>query len=399
MTVSPRAIFLPFEELGGHGEVPDAPFTSGVTSLARALATTLGSGDPPRACIALSRSRDPVIAVLGFFSSEYEERLARLWRSLGRAKQDLKYVGYGQAEEDAGALADLLKSRLGQSTLSTAQFVAIPRGGLIVLGMLSYHLDLNPHQLRNSGRGAAPLVIVDDCSLSGTRFRESLQQYPNASEVVFAHLYSPPALRRAIEKAEPRVSACLSAHDLHDRAPEIYEDEYPAWRARWEKRSAGQAYWNGLPDRVGFAWSEPDTNLWNGANDRAEQGWRVIPPERCLKNRIAFENAPPLYMQPESSGPLRPAPGVVFGPVGDHLLIAHPEAAQCFDLQHTARDMWLALVEHGTLETAQQALSKAYEVDGRRLRKDLEQFMHQLLENKLLVKGEAACPTSTAVAD
>ena len=148
---------------------------------------------------------------------------------------------YRQAEAAAKRLAARLVSRFGQGELSRFRYTAIPGGGLIVLGMLAYVLDVERRALLGQ-EGELPLVIVDDCSLSGNRFGQFLQRV-DAGQVIFAHLYSHPELRAAIERQEPRVLACLSAHDLRDLGGERYpsEEEYRASRERW--RDTGMGLW------------------------------------------------------------------------------------------------------------------------------------------------------------
>jgi len=152
---------------------------------------------------------------------------------------------------------------LGESGISHCSFRSIPRGGYFVLGMLSYLLDLERKALWSPSPDGL-LVIVDDCALSGARFYYALHSVPN-ERVIFAHLYSPPELRAAILAQEPRVVACVAAHDLRDSARERYPDEaeYKAWQQRWRERLPEPRYWVGLPEPVVFPWSEPERSVWN----------------------------------------------------------------------------------------------------------------------------------------
>ena len=72
--------------------------------------------------------------------------------TLGR----LRYVGYRQAEEAVAELADRLRSRFGAHEVRSLSYVAIPRGGLIVLGMLASMLDAP--RARRSLRRLSPTV-------------------------------------------------------------------------------------------------------------------------------------------------------------------------------------------------------------------------------------------------
>jgi len=204
--------------------------------------------------------------------------------------------------------------------------------------------------------------------------------------VVSAHLYSPPELRCAIEARERGEVICLSAHDLRDHAPTQQGDGYPAWRKRWIDRMDDRGYWVGQPDHVCFAWNEPDVGIWNPVSQREETGWRLVPPELCLKNRPSRGVEPlPVQVQPVGRGPMKPSPGVLYGELEGRLVIGDLETGESFVLEGVGADMWRALVEHGSLEGASEVLSKEYEVDGSTLREDLRDFTEDLLQRGLLV--------------
>ena len=149
-----------------------------------------------------------------------------------------------------------------------------------------------------------PLVVVDDCALSGARFRQFIDKSEN-QRVIFAPLYSHPDLRTAIESRESRVLTCVSAQDLKDYGPEELKDEYPAWQERWHHRLEGSRYWVGQVDHVCFAWNEPDRVIWNPVTQQVETGWRVVPPELCLKNAPYLDSSRlQVRVQDEVIGPL-----------------------------------------------------------------------------------------------
>ncbi len=214
---------------------------------------------------------------------------------LRRMRDRLRYVDYRQAEQDCEILAAKILERWSRSELEGASFAAIPRGGLIVLGMLSYALGLKTAQLRE---GPGPLFLVDDCALTGARFASRLKTTDHR-EVVFVHLYSHPDLRRAIEEKEERVVACVAARDLTDMAPESFPDpeRLAEWRRKWRER-LGERYWYGQPEPVCFAWNEPDRPFWNEATGEVEDGWRLLPPHLCLKTRAALGGPPPGVQEP-----------------------------------------------------------------------------------------------------
>ena len=328
------------------------------------------------------------LAVLGRFGVNEITRLKACSRQLRFALEHVRYVDYSQVERDCEALADRLINRFEHRTLANASFTGIPRGGLIVLGMLSYILDLDHAQIEGAPPSNAPLIVVDDCALTGSRFYRFIQQYPDR-EIIFAPLYAHPDLCSAIEQAEQTVHACLSTRDLHDHAPDVLGKDYEGWLQRWESRPSEKRYWIGQPDHICFPWNEPDTGVWNPETEQIELGPRVVPPARCLKNRHAVRSTSPtdsidIQVQPEPSGPIRPAPPVFFGTLGEAVIVAHPEADVCIELNGTAASMWTALVEHGTLAGALEALLSAYDVDQATLETDLNAFVQSLAARDLL---------------
>lgn len=285
-----------------------------------------------------------------------------------------------KAEAATKQLAARLVEVLGSSALGRLAYAAIPRGGLIVLGMLSYVLDIEPTALLAQWSDAT-LVVVDDAAYSGARFAEFLRTVDN-KEVIFAHLYSHPDLRVAILRQEPRVVACLAAYDLRDLAPERYPrpEEYEAWKARWRQRTRGPVYWMGLPEMVIFPWSEPDRPVWNPVTQRVEEGWWLTSPDRCLKNWARLRVPPRTVARPT----LRSPDGVAFHLDDDRILLCDLRTEQVYGLEGVAADMWRALVGYGDLEVSAAYLAPQYDVDEGQLRRDLRAFADELLSKGLL---------------
>ena len=230
---------------------------------------------------------------------------------------------------------------------------------------------------------------MDDCAFSGVRFGEFLARCESRS-VVFAHLYSHPDLRTTIEAREPRVEACVGARDLRDHAPEREGAGYLAWRAEWLARLDGEpGYWIGKPDHLCFPWNEPDFSIWNPVTERLEHGWRVVPPELCLKNRTNTRPIP-VQVQPQGPGPLRPSEHVLFGEFEGEIVVGNTETEASFTLAGVTADMWRTIVSHGNLDAAVTSLAGKYDVDVDTLRADLLEFSEQLLALDLLEDGGAA---------
>lgn len=371
----------------GQAEAPDAE------ALAGALAASPAWTSMPEAVLIARRGPQPAVAVLGRFDDADEERLKALRGSLSASLERLRYVSYAQAERACETLAERLLERFGRDELRRFHFVGLPRGGLLVLGMLSYALGLEHAQLEPPHPPDTPLVVVDDCALTGSRFGRFLESCERR-HVVFAPLYAHPDLRAAIEEEEPRVTACLSGRDLHDHGPERLGSEYSAWKERWAKRTGGLRYWLGQPDHVCFPWNEPDLGVWNPTAEAVEHGWRVVPPAHCLKNRSrpGSEPAVPVQVQPEAKGPLKPASHVLFGTFEGQLVVANVEEQASFRLAGTSAGMWHALVEHGKVNGALAALRDAYDVDEATLENDLRAFVENLRDRDLLEEKRHAEP-------
>ena len=304
----------------------------GFDGLARALAASPLWGEAPRATLVLRDEPHPSLSVLGYLDASVGPRLAALRRDLPRVLRTLHYVDYSRAESDCIALAESLTKRLGRERIEQSSFAAIPRGGFIVLGMLAYALGLRADQLTPPPPGA-PLVLVDDCALTGARLRECLTAYPQA-DISFAMLYAHPDLCAAVEREE-RVRACLSAHPLTDHAPAHLGDAYEAWRTRWDART--DRFWIGLPDHVCFAWNEPDIALWNAADEVAELGWYAVP--RTGLRDGGSTAALPIVMQ-RPGAYLSLAPSVIYAAIGSDMVVCDAESGTGLTLSDSAAEVF-----------------------------------------------------------
>lgn len=305
--------------------------------------------------------------------------MIRLWHGT------LRYVDYRQAEAATEALAHRLLAALGREEIARARFSAIPRGGLIVLGMLAYALDLQSWQLSpETGDPAFLHVLVDDCALTGVRFREQLARL-KAADVVFAHLYSNPLLREAIVSREPRVRACVAAHDLEDRAPQLMADEgeRELWRSRWNERLPGKPYWLGQPELVAFAWTEPDRLFWNRVTQQVDDGWRFVPPHLCLKNRYRYAGP-----DTESRHVWRTAKGVVTGDFDGTVWIVDLESDRVYSLTHSGADLWRWWTALGDPASVARRLASDYQLGLEEAYAEALSFAARLREQGLLEPAE-----------
>jgi hypothetical protein len=357
------------------------PAARRVVALARALVSSPVWAETEEAILVVRAEPPEGIVFMGNFTDAEAARLEWLPAQLENQLPQLRYVSWAQAEVDVDRLASTLVDRFGRQEVRDMQFVGIPRGGLIVLGMLTYALDLRSRHLALKGDGG-PVVVVDDCAISGLRFGEFLRdRIAEAETVVFAHLYSHPGLRRAIEAREPRVGAVVAARDLRDLAPEIHHEDLQEWRSRWEERSPDGAYWIGQPEHVAFAWSEPDLGFWDASTGSTRVGWRLVPPEACLKNRSRTDSNPSrLQIQVPAEGALRLAPGTFHGELDGRVLLAELESGQLVSLSGVAADFWREFLPPGEADGALDRLEARYDAPREQLRSDAEAFLRTLLE-------------------
>lgn len=314
------------------------------------------------------------------------ERLRRLGSFLRRASASCREIGYRDAEDLAGRLAARLRDTLAPEDLEKARFHPIPRGGWIVLGMLSYHLGP-----LTGGDDSGPLVVVDDCALSGLRLRETLgalRRHPGGDRkgIVVAHLLSPPPLRRAVEEEEPRVLACLAGGDVEDRTEALYPDPAAreAWRRRWSDLAGAEArYWLGMAELVTFPWNEPDRPFWNEALGRLEDGWRFVPPHRCLKTRADLVRGLP----PVDPGPpfWHLADGVVWGDFGDRLWLCPTPSEEVFSVSDSARLCLRAVLAGLGSEGAAKVVARTYQLGTDGARRDVDGLIADLERRRILV--------------
>lgn len=312
--------------------------------------------------------------------------LARLAR-FSALHGEVRFVGYRDAERLVEKLAVALRDAIPAADLAAARFAGIPRGGTIVLGLLAYALDLSPDRLRDDDP-SRPLVLVDDCALSGARLRSELAGRPGSRRIVVAHLLSSPALRVAIGADEPRVLACVAAEDLADRSAEVVADgaERAAWRERWRRRLGGRPYWFGAVEPVVFSWGEPDVVAGDASGGEIVGGWHLASPERCFELRMQLAG-------PQAERRVRSwrAPAsVVHAEEGSRLWLFDRRRQEAFSLDGVGARAWLLLAAVGDLDFVVERLAAAYEVGTGELRRDLEALVAELVDRHLLEPAAAS---------
>lgn len=367
----------------------DGPMSVGAA--ARTLARALAAGPSARrlaeGALVVREAPAPRLGVLARVDETDRAWLAAALAALEGTVSRLRRVEWSEVEAAAESLAKELRQRVGRERLEAAAVRGVPRGGLVAAGMLAYALDLPAGALDREPGPDRLTLVVDDCALSGARFRERLASL-DGGQVVFAPLFSVPALREAIEAAEPAVLACVSGRDLEDHAPRRLGPDYAAWARAWRRRSGDRAYWVGQPDHLVFPWSEPEESVWDESRGEEAAALSVVPPELCLARRGAEARGPEIQVQPRSPGPLRAAPELLWGTLDGYVVIRDPEADRALTLQGSAATMWRTLVRKGNLEDATRRLTEIYDAPRDRIRGDLEDLTRRLLDRGALVADE-----------
>lgn len=380
--------------------------TQALRALASGIrANPLWSRLPGARLIARSKP-EPLLVVVGAFDKQQQLLLGELKLQIDLLMHEREIVDYAHAESVCRRMANRLLEAFGRELLQQAQFAAIPRGGWIVLGMLSYCLGLRKEQLTTLDAASADgtLFIVDDCSLSGVRFRESLGSTA-ANSVVFCPLYAPRALCEAIVAKEPRVVDCLAGADIRDTSPGQGDAEYAAWKQRRLAQVGSDAYWLGQPLGVAFAWCSPQTRRWDDIHGRFEEGWNVVPTSRCLQRRLLLQRLesdidadylPALIINSPPSGvELAAADRVLWCDRGSDVVVASvplsfDEPSNAYVLEGISAEFWRLLMSHGSLDRAVQTLLERYQVARTQLEADLAVLAEQMCVEGLLVDRAAS---------
>jgi hypothetical protein len=84
---------------------------------------------------------------------------------------------------------------------------------------------------------------------------------------------------------------------------------------------------------------------------------------------------------------------VFYAEVGDHTIVAQASSETCLALEDPAADFWWALVEHGRIDDARDALLSRYDVAPDRLDADLRDFVQTAVERDLLEDATASSPS------
>lgn len=325
------------------------------------------------------RIEPPAIFFTGSFDPADIARLKALAWQTKHALRTLRYVSYSDLEADCRLLASQFEDTIGTDELRRYYFTCIPRGGLIVLGVLSYLLGLERWQLGlPPGPVDVPVVVVDDCAITGRRLHEFLTENQN-NTIVFATLYSSPELRSAIAARESRVRACISARDL-EMCGNNGEADQQEFRELFQSPDQSD-YWHGLTEYLCFAWTEPNFVFLNPVTQQVEGYWTIFPQEVCLKNGPARI---PVHVLPDTRTEFRVSEDIVAVSDDDSVTIDNTATHNRFMMRGIAAEMWNVLMDRGTREALFFSFSREYDIDETTLRHDIADFIGDLVSRGIL---------------
>jgi hypothetical protein len=376
---------------------PD-PWATSQGPRAWSLARAIASGDAWRGrepvTLVVRGGEEPVIVAIGRFGDATQRWLAAASQQLADTLRRVVVLDHAAAEAACERLGAVLTERFGADAARRWHYVGVPRGGLIVAGLLAYVLDLPRDRFDSVPITAAeatgdldqPLVVVDDVAISGLRLSTFLRSLA-APRIVIATLHAHQALRERLVAENPRVEAFLSAYDLRDHAPAALGEDYDAWLARWQARVEPGTAWIGQADHVVYPWNEPDVTVWNPVSQREEPGWPVIPPERCLKRRAS--PLPAVQLMPVPTGAIRPHPDVVHGQIDGRVVVAHLGTGASFALEGLGSEIWRSLTATGDVEAVTRQLRGSHRRGGTDVGADVTRFAGELQAAGLLVDATA----------
>lgn len=335
----------------------------------RALASSPFEWLPPSARVVFRADFTPVIGLVGEYAEKDAERFRFALRELREAIGQARVIDHQKVEPLAERLATKLIEEEGGSVAEYTA-VAVPRGGLFVLGYLSYMLPgLSPY----AGNPQKPLLLVDDAAYSGRRLTEWIDHFPNR-EIVVATLLSAPQVREAISKRYGSKVRWINAEDLSTYGSVAHrsdEQDLPPWQGRTE--------------HCCFPWSETDRGLRLHGTAETYTAFRLSPIHFCLKNRSQFEtNGSKVSIAGNERGWIRSRTGVLWANIDDRVYLADTTHGRSMTLSDTAAAFWMSCVTAESRDDSISRLSNKYGVERSRIATDLDRFASEMIGQEVL---------------
>lgn len=336
-------------------------------------------------CLVVRKGTSPVLAALGSFDEADMERLRFLARWLPDGLRTARRLDWNEVVDAVGVLAGRLRDEFG-TELQSFELRPIPRGGLIVAGLLAYALGLDFDPSRSPDGNSGPLLVVDDCAITGNRFARFLAENPGRP-VVFAHLCSPEPLRGAIHRSEPRVRDVIAALDLEDRTVALFGDEAENFRSSLRGKLGDQRYWVGNAELPVFPWSAPDLNFWNSVTEQEEWGWTPfggrIPTHSVNIGEPAGIRVRVL-VEPRRMGAFHVPETVLVAEFQERLHGVDLETGDTFEMEGITAELFRGLISGEDPARIADGIADQYEVARERVESDLEDFVDQARRRGIL---------------
>ena len=331
----------------------------------------------PGVIVGVREAPEPLLAFVGSIDGAGRARLQELGGLLNEADTRLRVFTWVDVEQACARLAERLVRRLGRDELDSCSLVGVPRGGLIVAGLLAYALGTARDRVGAVHAGST-VIVVDDCVLSGVRLREVLAETA-AARVVVAVLYAHPGLQAAVQATEPQVVACVAGGELHDHGPKLLGEYYGEWRRLWKTR-VPERYQTALLDLVAFPWSAPQVRYWEPVSERIEESWRLIPAPGTVLGHSSCGLE--VQVAKDQAGVDLLAPGVVPVVHADAVVLVDAEQACGVRLKGVAAHLWHAWVRDDSAAAA--VVAKRYGQPVERVATDLRDLIAGLRARGLL---------------
>jgi hypothetical protein len=314
----------------------------------------------------------PCCGILGTVDRGSAELFELAVKEMSEAVSRTQYVGYSRSIRLAKRLAARIEDRLG-TEVDRASAVAVPRGGFFVLGYLSHFIPLSV-----TSDHTGPTLLVDDVSLSGRRMSEWIDRLPDR-EVVVATLFSSTQVRESVARSYGDRVSWVSAEDVKtygNTEPHPDETNPPPWR--------------GVTEHICFPWTEPDRGIRLHGTSEFFTGFRLIPPELCLKNQVQSDrNRNRVKIVGNESGWIRTAGGVLWADIGEAVHLADTERGRSQTLDGTAAQFWIASFLFETRAEVTAHLSARYGIDEGRIFNDLDVFIGKMIDEGILLYSDS----------
>ena len=293
-------------------------------------------------------------------------------QSLDTSLQQIQYLDSTQCLDLTKSLAKIIKQTVPENILKNSQVVAIPRGGLFIQAMLSYFLPLEHHQLQYTENDVdtSPLIIVDDCAISGLRLAQQLKKFPNR-EIYFFTIASPRELRDSVNSKESRILDFKSVLDVKSYST-------------LDLNHASQCYWRGQCDTIIFPWSETQRSYrFNGQLSNVPL-WKVAPNKLCLSAREKKQRIRTTEIKENPSSVMSTPDDVLYHTDQGLTRILNVSTMKHYSLDSIGSTIWQSLLKNADLDNVLAELSSIYGVSKTKLNSDVQLLTQKLFNDGLI---------------